>query len=207
MFKTISPLDNRYYEQTKILGDFFSEFAFSKFRIKVELIWFKFILEELYPAEYKSINSQKWQQFLSISDKFSEKDFSELKKIEAKTKHDVKAIEYFIKQKIQNNDFAKYQELIHFGLTSEDINNVAYALLMKQSCFEVLKPKIKQLLTQLADLAEQWRNCVMLSRTHGQAASPTTMGKEIYNFTYRLSRILQKLQNSRFFCKNKWLHW
>lgn len=199
MLQSLSPLDNRYQKQTQVLTNYFSEFSFCKYRIKIEILWFEFILQQLYKKKIKKITS--WDKFKKIAENFNQDDFIVLKNLERETKHDLKAIEYFIKKKINSTEFNEYQELVHFGLTSDDVNNTAYCLMFKQSWFEVLEPSFRKIIIKLADLADSWRNNTILAHTHGQPASPTTMGKEFYNFSYRLARIFKKIEKLSFIAK------
>ena len=201
MLKTISPLDNRYLTQSQELSNYFSEFAFCKYRIQVEILWFKFVLQNFYKKEIEKISPSDWVNLKNIVSNFNEIEFSRFKEIEKNTLHDIKAIEYYILEKIQNTPFITQQGLVHFALTSDDVNNLAYSLMLKDSWQQILEPCFSHLLSQLVEVAEKWRHNPMLSRTHGQSASPSTMGKEIYNFAYRLVRKFSKLKKQPFVAK------
>ncbi len=201
MLKTISPLDNRYLKQSQELGDYFSEFAFCKYRIRVEILWFQFVIQNFFQEGKEKISEADWKNLESIISNFDEKEFIRFKEIEKDTIHDIKAIEYYIMEKMQNIPFTVQKELVHFALTSDDVNNLAYALMVKESWQQILQPCFSYLLSQLIEAAEKWRKNAMLARTHGQPASPTTMGKEIYNFAYRLVRKFSKLKKQIFIAK------
>lgn len=181
----ISPIDGRYREKLKELSLYFSEFALIKYRTKVEVLY----LIKL--SEFGVIRklSKKEKAFLiSIFEKFKISDGEKVKNIENKINHDVKAVEYFIKEKIKKTSLNDIKEFIHFALTSEDITNLAYSLAIKDFLKEVYYPPLNSLIKQVSKLAKRYKNIVMLSRTHGQPASPTTMGKELAVFVYRLKK-------------------
>ena len=201
MQKPLSPLDGRYLAKVNPLTDFFSEFAYCKFRIQIEVEWLIYIIQNLYHTEAESISKNSLEFLQKIYLDFDEENFTYFQELEKKTKHDLKAIEYYIKEKIQKTALVKYQELIHICLTSDDINNIAQALMLKGAWENILRPQLANFLQQLAKLADSWRYDAMLARTHGQPASPTTVGKEVYNFVYRLYRQFCTLQNQTFFAK------
>ncbi len=201
MLNTLSPLDNRYFKQSQELSNYFSEFAFYKYRIQVEILWFQFVLQNFYKPEAEKINPPDWEKLKNITSNFNEIEFNLVKEIEKDIIHDVKAIEYYILEKIKNTPFAVHQGLIHFALTSDDVNNLAYSLMVKESWQQILQPCFSDFLSQLIEAAEKWRKNIMLARTHGQPASPSTMGKEIYNFAYRLVRKFSKLKKHTFVAK------
>ena len=201
MLNTLSPLDNRYFKQSQELSNYFSEFAFYKYRIQVEILWFQFVLQNFYKPEAEKINPPDWEKLKNITSNFNEIEFNLVKEIEKDIIHDVKAIEYYILEKIKNTPFAVHQGLIHFALTSDDVNNLAYSLMVKESWQQILQPCFSGFLSQLIEAAEKWRKNIMLARTHGQPASPSTMGKEIYNFAYRLVRKFSKLKKHTFVAK------
>ena len=185
----ISPLDGRYRNQLQDLGEYFSEYALIKYRIEVEVAYFLFLAEK----KFFSITANTRKHLLDTVEKFSLKDALEIKKIEKTTNHDVKAVEYFLKSKIDQTKNAVTKEWIHFGLTSQDINNTAIPLLWKHAVEIEYLPFILNLKKQLTLLAGDWRNTPMLARTHGQAASPTTLGKEIMVFVERLENQIELL--------------
>lgn len=193
----ISPIDGRYGEKTRILSIFFSEAGLIKYRIKIEIYYF-LELCKIIPS-LKKINKSDLIKVESIYLKLNTTDIKKVKKIEKKINHDVKAVEYFIKEKITKIGLEKYKEFIHFGLTSQDINNTATPLLFKDSLNEIFFPKIEELIKKIELLAKKWKNISMLARTHGQAASPTKLGKEIKVFSERLKtqfKYLKKIPNS-----------
>ena len=178
----ISPLDNRYKNKCEPLREYVSDFGFNKIRYEVELKYFQFLLNILYKYEpNESINK--------LIDEFSVSDLRCIREIEKKTNHDVKSIEYFIKNQLENKHFeyiVKYKEFVHFALTSQDINSVSNTLLLKRSVENVLIPKIRSIISQLRQLSDKWTQSVMMSKTHGQPAVTTSMGKEIKVFIERL---------------------
>lgn len=201
MFQTLSPLDDRYYSKTNKLNKFFSEFTFCKYRIQVEILWLEYVIKNLYFEEAQKISKNDWNFLQTISKNFDKEKFLYFQKIEKKTKHDIKAIEYYIKENLEHTNWEKYQELVHFGITSEDTNNIAYALMLKGATEQIYLPLFADVLQHLVKLANQWRADSMLARTHGQVASPTTVGKEIYNFAYRLYRKFISFRDQEFLAK------
>jgi len=185
----ISPLDGRYRSQLQQLGEYFSEYALIKYRVQVEVSYFIFLSEKkFFPL---STNTKKY--LLALVEDFSIEDALEVKKIEKTTNHDVKAVEYFLKSKLKETKDEEVKEWIHFGLTSQDINNTAIPLLWKHALEIEYLPFVLNLKKQLAILASQWRNISMLARTHGQAASPTTLGKEMMVFVERIQNQIELL--------------
>ena len=181
----ISPVDGRYRGKTKILSKFFSEEALIKYRIQVEIEYFISLCEIPLP-QLKDFNSSFFEDLRSIYKQFSEENAKEVKEIEKKTNHDVKAVEYFIKVEFDKLDLNKYKEFIHFGLTSQDINNTSIPLSIKEAIHQVYLPNLEDILVSLSNLSDKFKGIPMLSRTHGQAASPTLLGKEISVFSNRL---------------------
>ena len=194
----ISPIDGRYARQSNDLRQFFSEYALIRYRVFVELEWFKRLFQEQITTksetDIKLIIEQ--QEFLDkIFTDFSLEDAERVKTIEATTNHDVKAVEYFLKEKFDlQAELSKYKEFIHFSCTSEDINNLAYALMIHHSCREVVHKSLKELCAKLEALAVQYAAVPMMARTHGQSATPTTVGKEIANFAYRLKLQIKEIE-------------
>jgi len=184
----VSPVDGRYGSKTKALRSIFSEFGLIKYRVMIEVRWLQKLAESEAIVEVSPF-SERGHQFLNqIIDCFSENDANEIKNIEATTNHDVKAVEYFIKSRLERNDeLAPIAEFVHFACTSEDINNLSHSLMLKAGR-NVLLETINEVIDQLTLLAKKHASIAMLSRTHGQTASPTTMGKEIANVIYRLRR-------------------
>jgi adenylosuccinate lyase len=185
----ISPLDGRYRSQLQQLGEYFSEYALIKYRIQVEVSYFIFLSEK----KFFTISSATKKYLVNLADDFNLEDALEIKKIERITNHDVKAVEYFLKTKLNLTKDAEIKEWIHFGLTSQDINNTAIPLLWKHAMEIEYLPFVLNLKKQLAILANQWRNTPMLARTHGQAASPTTLGKEMMVFVERIQNQIELL--------------
>lgn len=190
----ISPIDGRYRGKTEPLCDYFSEFALMRYRVRVEIEYF-ITLCELPLPQLKSIDHGLFKSFRELYQQFSETDAKRIKEIESVTNHDVKAIEYFIKEKFDAiGDLEAYKEFIHFGLTSQDINNTAIPLSIKDALAKVYCPLVQELIEQLQTYADEWADIPMLARTHGQPASPTRLGKEIEVFVYRLKRQLTTLK-------------
>ena len=181
----ISPVDGRYNSKTKELKPFFSEESLIKYRIKIEIEYF-IALCKIPLAELKSFRDKDFAKLRGIYNDFSSKDAEEIKKIEKKTNHDVKSVEYFIKEKFQQMKFNEYKEFIHFALTSQDINNTAIPLLMKDALKEVYLPNLENVLEYLNTLSKESQNISMLAKTHGQPASPTRLGKELDVFIERI---------------------
>lgn len=181
----ISPIDGRYRGKTKTLSQYFSEEALIQYRVKVEIEYFIALCEIPLP-QLEGLNPSIFEDLRSIYKHFSEEDAKAVKEIEKTTNHDVKAVEYFIKKEFDNLDLGKYKEFIHFGLTSQDINNTAIPLSIKEALNKAYLPDLEEVLEALSELSAACANIPMLSRTHGQAASPTLMSKEIAVFTHRL---------------------
>jgi len=193
----ISPIDGRYLKKTSSLQALFSEFALIKYRLFVEIEWFKALANCPDIDEFPSLSTTSIDFLDAIYHDFSLEDAQCIKDIEKTTNHDVKAVEYFLKQRIDSSKALKpYREFIHFACTSADINNLAYALMLQAARTQVLQPLLDELLDRLRQLAHQHARQSMLARTHGQAATPTTMGKEIANFVARLQREYNGLLSS-----------
>ena len=190
----ISPIDGRYRGKTKALAAYFSEFALIKYRVQVEVEYF-ITLCELPLPQLKGIDSSVFETLRNIYRNFSEADAQRIKDIESVTNHDVKAVEYFLKEEFDKmGGMDDYKEFIHFGLTSQDINNTSVPLSIKEALEQVYYPLIEELIAQLKTYATDWADIPMLAKTHGQPASPTRLGKELKVFTYRLSRQLELLK-------------
>ena len=190
----ISPVDGRYRGKTEQLADYFSEFALIRYRVRVEIEYF-IALCELPLPQLKSLDSALIPRMRDIYLKFSEQDASRVKEIERTTNHDVKAVEYFIKEQLDAiGGFDEYKEFVHFGLTSQDINNTSVPLSVKEALEQVFCPMVDELVGQLRQYAEQWKDVSMLAKTHGQPASPTRLGKEVMVFVYRLEEQLKALR-------------
>src|SRR3954468_23867827 len=185
----LSPLDGRYARTVDPLREHFSEQALIRYRVQVELGWLEALASDKGIKELKPFSAATKKAFLKLQKDFSERDAEHIKNIEAETNHDVKAIEYWLKSKLaKNKEVERSLEFIHFACTSEDINNLAYALMLAESSEAVMLPKLDQLVAALRGLAHRYAALPMLSRTHGQPASPTTLGKEMANFAQRLAR-------------------
>jgi adenylosuccinate lyase len=190
----LSPLDGRYQTKTAELRPLFSEYGLIRHRVLVEIRWLMALADHRKIKEVAPFSAATQKLLNGIITDFSEADARRVKEIEATTNHDVKAIEYFLKEKTRDNsEIARCTEFIHFACTSEDINNLAYALMLKQSRDEVLLPRLDKLIAAMTDLADRHADQPMLARTHGQPASPTTLGKEMANFAYRLKRARQQV--------------
>ena len=193
----ISPIDGRYRNKTQELAGYFSEYALIRYRVRVEIEYF-ITLCELPLPQLENFDHKLFEPLRDIYRNFSEQDAARVKEIEQTTNHDVKAVEYFIKEKISAlSGFAtEAKEFIHFGLTSQDINNTSVPLSIKEALEQVYFPQVEELIEQLNDYAEQWKNIPMLAKTHGQPASPTRLGKEIMVFVYRLEEQLRALKDT-----------
>ena len=190
----ISPVDGRYRNKTAPLAPYFSEYALMKYRTRVEIEYFIALCEIPLP-QLADFDQRHFPALRAIYEQFSEADAARVKEIESVTNHDVKAIEYFIKEKIDAiGGMDAYKEFIHFGLTSQDINNTSIPMMLKESLHEVYLPMLEQLTEQLLDYAEQWKEIPMLAKTHGQPASPTRLGKEVMVFAYRLQEQTKQLR-------------
>lgn len=185
----LSPLDGRYQKQVDALRDCFSEFALIKNRVTVELAWLKALAEEPTIAEVPAFSPRTIAEMDELVANFSEAHASEVKAIESRTNHDVKAVEYWLKERLGGNqEINAVSEFIHFSCTSEDINNLSHALMLKAGRDKVLLPRLNEIVTTLRSIAHDLADKPMMSRTHGQPATPTTMGKEIANVAYRLEK-------------------
>ena len=191
----ISPIDGRYRGKTDTLAEYFSEYALIRYRIRVEIEYF-IALCELPLPQLQDFDHSLFEPLRDIYRNFTEEDAQRVKDIEKVTNHDVKAVEYFIKEKIDmlGGFPTEAKEFIHFGLTSQDINNTSVPLTIKEALEKVYYPMVEELIEQLNDYAEQWKQVPMLAKTHGQPASPTRLGKEIMVFVYRLEEQLRGLK-------------
>ncbi len=196
----ISPIDGRYRRKVKEFAQFFSEFALIKYRVKVEIEYF-IALCELPLPQLKSFPKKKFDILRNSYKNFSEEDALKIKKTESITNHDVKAVEYFIKEKMDDLKLSEYKEFIHFGLTSQDINNTAFPLMLKDADSEIVAEEMHKVFTKLQELAEEWKDIPMLAKTHGQPASPTKLGKEILVYVERLINQLNDLEEVPFAAK------
>ena len=199
MLKAISPIDGRYESKTVELNDFFSEFALIRYRVMVEVEYFIALCE--LPLPQLEDFEGDYDDLRAIYEEFLTEDAEEIKEIEKTTNHDVKAVEYYLKRQFDELGLSKWKEFLHFGLTSQDINNTAVPLSMMEAHKLVVKPAIEEVIDKLKDMAKEWRDIPMLARTHGQPASPTHLGKEIYVFVERLNDQLKMLNNVPFTAK------
>ena len=189
----VSPIDGRYHSKTENLGEYFSEYALIRYRVKVEVEYF-IALCELPLPQLAGVDKGLFGALRDIYALFSVEDASRIKEIESVTNHDVKAVEYFLKERFDVLGLEKYKEFIHFGLTSQDINNTSVPMSVKDATTEVLLPMLRELIDKLNAFAEEWYDVPMLAKTHGQPASPTRLGKEIKVFAYRLETQLRQLE-------------
>ena len=190
----ISPIDGRYRQQLQHLDEYFSEYALIKYRVKVEIEYFLFLAEK----KFLKITPQLRKNLFNTLDSFSLEDAVKIKEIEKITNHDLKAVEYFLKEKLKEFGNKDLQEWIHFGLTSQDINNTAFPLMWKNAMELEYLPALLNLQHDLFKLANEWKNIPMLARTHGQPASPTILGKEIMVFVERIENQVQQFSNIPF---------
>ena len=190
----VSPIDGRYASKTSELQNYFSEYALMKYRVRVEIEYYVALCELPLP-QLVGVDHALFPKFREIYQNFSLEDAQRVKDIESVTNHDVKAIEYFIKEKFDAlGGLEQYKEFVHFGLTSQDINNTSFPLMIKDATEEVYIPLLQQVIDQLNAFAEEWKDIAMLAKTHGQPASPTRLGKEVKVFAYRLEEQLKQLK-------------
>ncbi len=193
----ISPIDGRYRNKTVALADYFSEYALIRYRVRVEIEYFISLCELPLP-QLADFDKSLFARLRDIYMQFSEADAQRVKDIEKITNHDVKAVEYFIKEEIDKiGSLDKYKEFIHFGLTSQDINNTSVPMSIAEAMRDVVIPQIEELIDQLSQYAEEWKNVPMLAKTHGQPASPTRLGKEVMVYVYRLDEQLRQLKECK----------
>ncbi|WP_353483186.1 adenylosuccinate lyase [Haliscomenobacter sp.] len=193
MLRAISPIDGRYADKTVALSDFFSEFALIRYRVLVEIQYFIALVEHPLP-QLADFPEDKIPELVRIANELNQEDAQRIKDIERITNHDVKAVEYFLKEKFDRLDLQQFKEFIHFGLTSQDINNTAIPLSIRHALEIVYYPGLNDLSEELASLSESWADIPMLARTHGQPASPTRLGKEFMVFVARLDQQLELLK-------------
>ena len=190
----LSPLDGRYAAKTDALRPLFSEYGLIRLRVQVEVHWLVALSAQPHISEVPPFSPATLEQLRTLTEQFGEADAARIKEIESETNHDVKAVEYFLKERTAGNrEIARCSEFIHFACTSEDINNLAYALMLRQARDTVLLPHMERLIAALEALAIRHANQPMLARTHGQPATPTTLGKEMANVAYRLRRARDQL--------------
>ena len=192
----ISPVDGRYQNKTDVLRPIFSEYGLFRFRVLVEIEWLKKLSKNPNIKEIESFSASSISLLDNIKNNFSIDDAKQIKKIEKITNHDMKAVEYFIREKIQSDPKLKnVSQFIHFACTSEDINNLSYALMLKDARENILLPKLQKLIIILQEMSDSYASIPMLSRTHGQTASPTTLGKEMAIYVYRALRQMKQFEN------------
>jgi len=190
----LSPLDGRYHGKVSALRPYFSEYALIRYRVQIEIEWFKALSQEPEIGEVSAFSANVVEYLDDLITNFSEADAEAVKAIEGRTNHDVKAIEYWLKQRLmQNAEVIAPLEFIHFACTSEDINNLSHGLMLLHSRDRVMLPALENIITRLCDMAHQLATTPMLARTHGQPATPTTLGKELANFIHRLKRASKRL--------------
>ena len=193
----VSPIDGRYRSKTQELASYYSEYALIRYRIRVEIEYFISLCEIPLP-QLKSFDHGLFSRLRSIYEELTEEGAQRVKDIEKVTNHDVKAIEYYIKEEFDKiGGLDSYKEFIHFGLTSQDINNTSVPLSVKESLEQVMYPLIEELISELEQYATAWKDIPMLAKTHGQPASPTRLGKEVMVFAYRLQEQLSILKNCK----------
>ena len=195
LLTAVSPVDGRYKSQTQVYSEYFSEYALIRFRILVEVEYF-ITLCEIPLIQLEKIKSDIFPKLREIYTHFSVEDALKIKQIEKITNHDVKAVEYFIKEKFDELHLSDYKEFIHFGLTSQDINNTSIPFSIKKALNEVYFPEINSVVKKLTDFANEWKDVSMLAKTHGQPASPTRLGKEIMVFVSRLHQQIELLKTT-----------
>ncbi|MBK9489482.1 MAG: adenylosuccinate lyase [Haliscomenobacter sp.] len=193
MLTAISPIDGRYADKTAALSNYFSEYALIRYRVLVEVQYFIALVRHPLP-QLAGFPEEKITELIRISNQMSLEDAQRIKDIERITNHDVKAVEYFLKEKFDQMGLQRFKEFIHFGLTSQDINNTAIPLSLRHALEQVYYPALEKLQQELAALAESWAHIAMLARTHGQPASPTRLGKEFQVFVARITQQLELLQ-------------
>ena len=201
LLTAISPIDGRYRGKTEQLANYFSEYALIRYRVRVEIEYF-ITLCELPLPQLASFDKSLFERLRDIYRNFDENEAQRVKDIEKVTNHDVKAVEYFIKEEFDKiGGLDDYKEFIHFGLTSQDINNTSVPLSVKEALEECFYPQVEELIAQLQTYADEWKDVPMLAKTHGQPASPTRLGKEIMVYVYRLTEQLESLKACKFTAK------
>jgi len=197
----VSPIDGRYQDKTRELSSFFSEYALIKYRVRIEIEYFIMLCEMPLP-QLAGFDKSVYPHLRQLYQDITPEDAQEVKNIEKTTNHDVKAVEYYIKQKMTAlNIPAAFQNFVHFGLTSQDINNTSFPLMLKDSLQDVYLPQLQELIDKLNTFAEEWKDIPMLAHTHGQPASPTRLGKEIRVFSYRLEQQVEELKKCKITAK------
>ena len=199
--QALSPLDGRYAEKTAALRPFLSEWALMKYRSKVELRWLLTLSEEAGVTHVRQFTAAEIRYLTELCADFDDGAARRIKAIEAQTKHDVKAVEYYIRERLRDSSLSDVEASVHFACTSDDINNLAYAMMFRDAMRAVWRPAAQAVMARIASLARQSAAAPMLSRTHGQAATPTTLGKELAVFWHRLSRQLRQIESQAYLGK------
>lgn len=197
--KSISPLDGRYKDKLVLLEDYFSEFALFKYRLQVEIEYLIYLQESL--PEKNPLTEVQKKSLRKIAIEFTTDDAEKIKLIEKTIRHDVKAVEYYLKEELNKLNLSTIKEFVHFGLTSQDINNTAVPLLLRDFTLQCLLPKLTSVCDQINHFGQDWKKVPMLARTHGQPASPTTLGKEMLVFSERLERQIRSMQDYEYSAK------
>lgn len=193
-YLALCPLDGRYISISEILAPYFSEYALVKNRVKVEVYWLKFLLENIHSSKIlNKFDKGRISEILEIYEKFSEDSYIRIKEIEKITNHDVKAVELFVAEKLKEKEMESLVSFVHIGCTSEDINNTSYATMISEGMKKVWTPEAEKLIEIISNLAKQYANIPMLAHTHGQPATPTTVGKELAIYAYRLKKSLENI--------------
>lgn len=199
--RALSPLDGRYHSKTVALNPYFSEFALMKYRVLVEVNWLRHLSQNAAIPDVRPFTPAEEQHLSDLIEQFDDQAAAQIKQIEATTNHDVKAVEYYLKQALAPTSLADMREFLHFACTSEDINNLAHAMMLRDGLADVWIQEAYELVEQVVEKADLLRETAILAHTHGQAASPTTLGKELAVFVYRWQRQLRALENQEFLGK------
>lgn len=199
--RAISPIDGRYHGKTQSLNQYFSEYALMKYRVTVELAWLRQLAEEDDIRDVRALRDDELELLRRLVSEFDDAQAERIKAIERKTNHDVKAVEYYIKGCLADTSLADLSEFVHFACTSEDINNLAQAMMLRDGLADVWLQEAHELVATVAEKADLLRDVAMLARTHGQAATPTTLGKELAVFVYRWERQMRQIDNQEFLGK------
>ncbi len=199
--KKISPIDGRYFDETTLLSEYFSEWALMKYRLKIEVEWFITMSENERFEEIRNLSYDEILFLKHLVDDFDDSSALSIKEIEKTTNQDVKAVEYYLKAVLKDTSMADVIEFIHFGCTSDDINNLSHALMLKHGIGNVWMPKAEEIVNLVSQAADEYRNIAMISHTHGQRATPTTIGKELAVFVYRWGRQLKYLKSIEYLGK------
>ena len=197
-YLSLSPLDSRYAEKIEPLTHYFSEFALMRYRVLVEVEYLIALSTEPKISELPKFSADSQKKLRALYEKFDTNSIQQIKAIEKTTNHDVKAVEYFLAEKMKKIGLGKFVNFIHFALTSEDVNNLAYALMLRDGINEAIFPSLKNLQKEIFSRAKKWATTPLLARTHGQSATPTTFGKEFAVFASRLNRQFDQLKNKNF---------